>query len=512
MTSSTSHNGFFRRNSRQIAWLTMLFVASLWAFFVYWATISRQETIHATENHLLAIVHAVEQYSDSHFKMAGIFQATTEHWLEATRQNDPRTDRQFKAFIGEFSERTDHLIDLRLINGRGDLYYFGADSDRPRDNVADREYFRAVIDSPPGIPHIGAPVISRVTGEWRLPITVRMKQPHHDFAVINASFNVSALTRAFEAERPKPNGTIGLWKSDGTLLARAPRADALLGTRPFNNAQELDRIVNRDYGVFIAETSPIDHATRLVGHARLKGFPLSIVVSTTLADVLAPWHRQLALVSLALVVVTLSGIVFSIHLANASRLQEAYATTIEQMAMHDPLTGIANRRQFFDAGEREFSRSQRSQHTLSVMMLDLDHFKSVNDHWGHPTGDIVLKGIADTLAACLRRQDLAGRLGGEEFAIILPETAAPDASVIAERIRAAVEALTSLRAENGDTVRITLSIGVATISASTASFDALLSSADRRLYLAKETGRNRIVDDDPTLPAAITRGANRAPA
>lgn len=511
MLPGQSHQGFFRRNSRQIAWLTMLFVASLWAFFIYWATISRQETIQAAENHLLAIVHAVEQYSDSHFKMAGIFQASTEHWLEASRHKDPKADAKFNAFISEFKQRTNDLIDLRLIGSRGNLYYFGDDSKHPRDNVADREYFRAVINAPSGIPHIGTPVISRVTGEWRLPITVRMKQTHHDLAVINASFNVSALTRAFEAERPKPNGTIGLWRADGTLLARAPHVEALLGTRPFNNSEELDLIVNRDYGVFISPTSPIDRVARLVGHAKLKGLPLSIVVTTPLADILAPWHQQLALVSVALFLVTLSGIFFSVHLANASRLQETYAATIEEMAMRDPLTGIANRRQFFDAGAGEFSRSQRNRHALSVMMLDLDHFKNINDHWGHPSGDIVLRHIAGIVAGSLRRQDTVGRLGGEEFAVILPETDAPEARIIAERIRSAVEATTSMRAENGDTMTITVSVGLATMAiAGTApeSFDALLSRADQRLYRAKAQGRNRVIDDDTSPDTASTNEAH----
>lgn len=500
MPPDSSHQTFFRRNSGQIARLTMLFVISLWGFCAYWATITRQETLNAAETHLSSIVHAVKQYSSSHFRMAEIFQATTEHWLEATPRRDPRLDPKFSAFIGEFRQRTDDLIDLRIAATNGDLYYFRGDSAQPRDNVADRTYFNAAINNPPGITHFGAPVISRVSGEWRLPITKRMQRPHHDLAVINASFNISALLRTFEIERPKPDGTIALWKQDGTVLARAPHIEGLLGTRPIGDQSHLNPVFRNDSGVFVTQKSVIDQTARLVGHAKLDGLPLFIVVTLPLSGVLASWYQQLTLVCVALALVTLAGMLISLHLVNASRLQERYTGMIEEMALLDPLTGIANRRQFFDTGKREFSRSHRSRRVLSVLMLDLDYFKKINDRWGHPTGDLVLKTFSTIVASGLRQQDCVGRLGGEEFAVILPETSAAEAAIIAERIRHAVESSETMHAESGESVRITVSIGIASIADDITSFEALLSRADRCLYQAKGIGRNRVVYDDTPAP------------
>ena len=208
------------RAVRNVTRLTVLLVVSLWAFFAYWAVSTRQEAISTAGNGLLQMAHAVEQYSTNLLKMAEVFQVTAERWLDANSSRDPRTDAGFTALVDDFRKRTDNLIDIRLASANGDLYYFPNGRDGPRDNVADREYFKAVIDAEPGLRHIGIPVLSRVSGQWRLPVTVRMKRPQRGLEVINALVDLSALISAFESERSKPNGTIGLWKTDGTLLVR----------------------------------------------------------------------------------------------------------------------------------------------------------------------------------------------------------------------------------------------------------------------------------------------------
>jgi len=135
-----------------------------------------------------------------------------------------------------------------------------------------------------------------------------------------------------------------------------------------------------------------------------------------------------------------------------------------------------------------------------VMMADLDHFKRVNDQYGHPAGDVVLRGVSEVLRQTLRAPDVAGRYGGEELLVILPQTDAQGAAQMAERWRQAVE-VSSFRAPDGRNVGVTVSIGVASFSADQASPDELVNSADEALYRAKHQGRNRVVvapDPEPT--------------
>ncbi len=484
------------RAVRNVTRLTALFVVSLWAFFAYWAVSARQEAIAAAGSGLQQMAHAVEQYSTNLFKMAELFQVTAERWLEANSPSDPRRDAGFIALVDDFRKRTGNLIDIRLASAAGDLYYFPNDQDGPRDNVADREYFKAVIGAAPGLRHIGIPVVSRVSGQWRLPISVRMRRAHGGLEVINASLDLSALIAAFESERPKPNGSIGLWKNDGTLLARAPQVETLVGQSMAERWLEFATVRSQPAGWHLASASPIDGEARLVGHAHLKDSPLLVVVTATLTDTLEAYYRQLLPIFAVLVLLSVGGVLFALRLVHALRVQESHAVELQRLATTDPLTGVCNRREFFAAGLREYLRARRYDTTLAVLMLDIDHFKDVNDRCGHPTGDAVLVALTGVVAALVREQDTVGRLGGEEFAVILPETDLPGALAGAERLRAAVGQARIARADDpAALLSVTVSIGVAALAADDVSFEAVLARADKRLYAAKDAGRNRVVAD-----------------
>ncbi|MBL8062087.1 MAG: diguanylate cyclase [Anaerolineales bacterium] len=164
---------------------------------------------------------------------------------------------------------------------------------------------------------------------------------------------------------------------------------------------------------------------------------------------------------------------------------------LERLAMTDPLTGLANRRTFFDQAREYFSFAPHPIGQLSVFMLDIDQFKSVNDQHGHAAGDEVLQEIAIRLNRNLRPGDLIGRYGGEEFSILLPRTESSTALQIAERLRLAVSS-SPIETQQG-AVSITVSIGICRAGDNTSSLDDLLHCADEALYEAKRTGRNRCV-------------------
>ena len=183
----------------------------------------------------------------------------------------------------------------------------------------------------------------------------------------------------------------------------------------------------------------------------------------------------------------------ALNAANAE-LREANRI-LERLAASDSLTELDNRRCFFDKAGAEVERARRYGHPLSLQMLDIDHFKAINDRYGHVAGDRVLVALAGILRANLRHSDVAARLGGEEFAILLPETTIDDAFVHAERIRQGVAALSIRR--GSDRLTVTVSIGVAAMAGGDNSIEPALMRADNCLYRAKEDGRNRICADRP---------------
>ncbi|HZV64128.1 MAG TPA: GGDEF domain-containing protein, partial [Telluria sp.] len=161
------------------------------------------------------------------------------------------------------------------------------------------------------------------------------------------------------------------------------------------------------------------------------------------------------------------------------------------LATTDFLTGLPNRREFMARLDDELARLQRSvDESAAVLMLDIDHFKTVNDEFGHATGDAVLRHMAGLMRAGQRKIDTLGRVGGEEFAVLLPGASLEAAAAYAERLRQSV-AETPLVNE-GREIAITVSIGIASIRPQDASADAALIRADRALYNAKDAGRNRV--------------------
>ncbi|MEI7606836.1 MAG: diguanylate cyclase [Rhodospirillaceae bacterium] len=171
---------------------------------------------------------------------------------------------------------------------------------------------------------------------------------------------------------------------------------------------------------------------------------------------------------------------------------------LQQLAATDPLTGALNRRSFRARAEEELARARRFRHPLAVLALDLDHFKSVNDRWGHSAGDRLLRAFSDCCRSLLRQSDAFGRFGGEEFFVLLPETALEGAVALAERIRLAVAGMTIVTG-GGEAIGATVSIGVAGLADAPSSIDALLGQADAALYTAKHNGRNRVALAEPVV-------------
>ncbi|MFM7408010.1 MAG: diguanylate cyclase [Cuspidothrix sp.] len=173
--------------------------------------------------------------------------------------------------------------------------------------------------------------------------------------------------------------------------------------------------------------------------------------------------------------------------------QKELVKNLEKLANTDSLTGVWNRRYLLNLAEQETQRCRRYHRPLSVLMIDIDHFKGINDNYGHAIGDEVLIKMTEIVSNYLRSVDVLGRFGGEEFVALLPETNRKSALITAERIRENIEKITIPVQEKS--VSITVSIGVGSYQKGDANIDILLQRADEALYKAKRQGRNRVIAD-----------------
>jgi len=251
--------------------------------------------------------------------------------------------------------------------------------------------------------------------------------------------------------------------------------------------------------------------TRATGAYAVEGLELDALISLRIAHARAGWSKPMDLRAADGRVIRSRCAV----LPNGGRMLTfgdvtdlvQHADELEALARIDPLTGIPNRRHFLELAEIEWSRYGRYPRPLSVMMIDVDQFKSINDAFGHHAGDQVLSAIAQTLTSVRRHSDAVGRMGGDEFAVLLPETTLAQAKMAADRlIRAASQQEFEV---DGKPIRATISVGVAEAWDAAADFAALMNRADQALYQAKSAGRNRVETARPTSASALAKAGSR---
>ena len=214
--------------------------------------------------------------------------------------------------------------------------------------------------------------------------------------------------------------------------------------------------------------------------------------------------RRILLTLVGMMLATLAAEAIFIFRPLFRKLEAAHVKLLDA-ARTDPLTGCMNRRYLMEAAAREVARAKRSGSILSVMMLDIDHFKKINDTYGHGVGDEALLSLVGTVLGNIRASDMLGRIGGEEFAVLLPDTAEDQAGQVALKLRESVEAL-EIKSSAGHVFKMTTSIGLAQLHLGEEDFLAALERADKALYKAKQSGRNRVVFYTPELEGAAGKG------
>ena len=247
----------------------------------------------------------------------------------------------------------------------------------------------------------------------------------------------------------------------------------------------------------LAPATPLDTAAAAAPLVHFRNSPDSTYVSDSAASHLVDL-RDLRLDTAHALVAQAVGSETALRRELPSRYLQGLIDGLCELSLKDPLTGLANRRHFRAVLEREIDRVTRSGEAALLLMIDIDHFKKVNDAHGHLAGDIVLQSVARTLGACVRPMDTLARYGGEEFAVVLPTCQAGFGSVVAERIRRAV-ANTPIKVSGSVELNVTVSIGGAYAMQWIRSTTLLWTDrADQMLYQAKAAGRNRIcIEEQP---------------
>jgi diguanylate cyclase (GGDEF)-like protein len=379
----------------------------------------------------------------------------------------------------------------------------------PNANNADREYFQfhKAIDS--NLPHIGQAIRSRTTNDWIIPISRRVNDPEGHFAgVVLATIELAYFDRFFDRFDIGQRGVITLTMADGTILARRPTMENVRGAS-IADGELFRKYLKEHYEGTATVQSILDHEIRLYGYKRLDRYPLVVLAGLSEHEVLDEW-RQYAWRSLAIIVcVVVANLLFGVLLfqqirygLNAESQLRIASHSLEKLALQDSLTGLANRRHFHEILGLEFANGQSNLHPLSLIMIDIDFFKSYNDNYGHVAGDKCIVAVAECIRGNLNRTgDLAVRYGGEEMAVFLPYSEAQGAYSLAEKIRQAV--LTRAIEHQGNPSGIvSISLGVYGCQVQECpTMETFVERADGAMYVAKHEGRNRteIWQGTPTI-------------
>ena len=330
----------------------------------------------------------------------------------------------------------------------------------------------------------GAPVIT---------FSRRVNDARFGFAgVAFVNLKLSYFRDAFSRVDVGSGGIVSLTMRTGLVVARVPATDGKLDTgRDLSSSENFQRIRREGTGTFSA-VAAIDGVERLYAFGPIHGGEMILTVGLAIPTIYREWNKRASIIGGATLVTAFALVAMGFFLsAEFHRRSEAEAE-LAKLATVDALTGLANRRQFDFSLQREWRRAARTRVTLSLLLIDADHFKAVNDRFGHVVGDEVLRLLADVIQQSIRRPgDIAARYGGEEFAVILPDTTLDGAKAIAGIIQnklAVAQGSAQYRKP-----RITVSVGVAAATPTAGdTAEGFITAADRGLYRAKHDGRNSI--------------------
>ena len=479
-----------QKSAQAVVVTTLLGILVVWVITAFLILDKRQSLLEEKRQVLARVGSAVSAQTHQYFKVIEVFLTSADHWCAKNPGSDPRFDEDFNRLLSAFHETVHRQIDIRLFDEHGGVYFPPVKSEQPLGNYAQKDFFIAAAEQKQNGIFIGEPFPGSIIKRWVMPISYPLHAKPNGISVITAVIPLKTLEEVFEAAREKPNGSITLLRSDGTVMARAPRVEGMLG-KSIASGKLISTLIKQQAQGDVIKVSDIDGRTRLISYGMLQDFPLITVATADLEDITFPSYEYSAYAVMIALSITLFMLATAILALKYLRLVDDTHSKLSSEAATDPLTGVANRRSLLRHAGNELLRGRRYGRPLSLLMMDLDHFKDINDCYGHAWGDEVLRKVVLMIQGLLRGTDLLGRYGGEEFAVLMPETTTDEAIGVAERIREKISQI-SIDTGNG-LINIRVSIGVATLIPEETEIQSLINRADAALYAAKRSGRDRVV-------------------
>ncbi|MFJ2427646.1 diguanylate cyclase [Pseudomonas sp. NPDC087804] len=444
------------------------------------------------------LTRAMAQQAEDTFHSADLVMTSLVDWIEDDGYGATQKPRLQKTFARRV-QQMEQLHGIFFFDKQGQ-WIITSFADLPRGNgVADRDYFKFHQQNESTLAHIGQAIRSRENGEWIIPISKRVNDHAGNFqGVLMAGIKMAYFDQFFKSFSLDDNGIMFLGLTDGTLLARRPFEENLIGTSLAQGRIYQKLLPEAQSGTAMIR-SVVDDVVRLYGYRQLGSYPLVVAAASSRDTILKGWYERAfqssVIIALVILGVGLFGWVFIHQVRNGERIEKNLRRAqlaLEQIATHDSLTGLANRRLFERSLEIEFARGARQVSPVSLIMLDIDFFKRYNDAYGHVAGDHCLMQVAQVVKTCCQRKaDLAVRYGGEEFAVLLPDTDINGALAIAGQIRRSVIDKHIIHS-GSPTGYLTVSLGCyAFIPSGNDSLETFIHRADAALYQAKNAGRNR---------------------
>lgn len=422
------------------------------------------------------------------------------------------TDEQelshLQPILKNHADSNQHVHGLFVYDAQGAWLINSQGVAAPGANNADREYFIHHRDDPSLATRVGIPIVSRSTGIWVIPVSRRFDDARGHFAgVLLATIDLAHVRRILDSFQIGEDGSLSVALASTAILVRRPFSEKNLGKEIPPSALK-EQLVSQPSGNF-EFASPVDGVERIGSFRYTDSHSLMVAVAQSKHELLGNWRETTSIQTLwifLLCVVTASAGSLVVRLVrhrvnvelDLSQTRDELTKVNErlaQLANLDGLTGLANRRAFDETLKRDFAESCRSGQPLSLVMIDVDHFKQYNDLHGHPEGDACLQQVAVAIESAARRPlDFVARYGGEEMVMLLPQTDTAGALVVAELARSAVEAL-QLPHSDRPLRKVSVSVGIATHASNGLgqSMQSLVKHADEALYQAKAAGRNRVI-------------------
>ena len=401
---------------------------------------------------------------------------------------------------------------MLVLDEKGDVAIDAAGVVPRKANYIDREYFQAhKLRADLGL-YVGKPLVSRLTGARMIPFSRRISKPDGSFGgVVLCTLELSYFNRLFDRLGLGRRGAINLYHRDGTRITRNPFVEADIFAN-IAGAPTFDRFAREGSGTFVA-TSVRDGVERHYTFMPIGNLPLILNVALATDEIEEKWRVKAIVISCIVLILCGLTIGLSLLFGRELRRRTAVEAQLAWLSQTDPLTDLPNRRRFDEIFARAWEGSRRQGTSLSLLVIDADHFKRINDRYGHATGDEVLKGLAHGLLASVHRpEDLVCRIGGEEFAVLLPDTDRCGALRIAQKIHDEVSGL-AIAAVGIGLGSVRVSIGLATAEPGRPDLAAptdLYHLADAALYEAKAKGRNQTYCAEPyDAPSSRRKGVLR---